>query len=652
MNDIQQLSKSQGPANITRWQANQVVVTHHSNLDITQDKQTILHSLDFTALNQALQTNSGFQLESFTLHDVARPAPKKRPPEDSDLDDSFWTNAEATEQTSLESPLGKYLFPDPSGQGTLVVSFFHLKEAQNAQGQFKEAQNVDAPRDGTPDVVHLINKKLISDVQNAQSQSKDIKNVDEQHDSTPDVVHLINEKLKLFSPVGAAKLLAAMPNWLNGGTLISLGCPATPPFPVSDTPAGLNWHIQLPPELPETLRNATGKGVHVFVLDTMPEEAQISQAAAREPNNKLLRDIANNVDFHYYHLADSLDKPNTEQPATGSDVYNRLVGFRMNDHGVFIAGIIRDIAPDAKVECIRVLNDYAVGNAAMLTDALSRIQNRLLPLNPQTKAPGDLYAAHARVVVNLSLTVPPSEESLAQLGFTDETIAKARLGLFLPMQALASYGVVFAASAGNGSGPHDFVTQPPNQRVHPDYPAAFAYQLPGVEEEYILPSMIPVGAVNQAGAAASYSNYPGPEGIGAYGGELPQPLPATPDNGTYTRVQFPVDALRGVYTNRRYAALSKDDPYSLSSPPPISYPEYEPTPPATWAYWSGTSFATPIISALAARVLEHQSPSGDSVRRTLREAAPGVAAWTNLDTPENHAYGPMFMVWQCTREDE
>jgi hypothetical protein len=319
----------------------------------------------------------------------------------------------------------------------------------------------------------------------------------------------------------------------------------------------------------------------------------------------------------------------------------------MNDHGVFIAGIIRDLAPGAKVECMRVLNDYAAGDTLMLTHALSCIQRRLLPLNPETNAPGDLFQAHARVVVNLSLTFPPEEEALAQVGFTDRTIAPARLGTLLPMQALARYGVVFTASSGNGSGRHHHMSASPEKRMRPDYPAAFAYRLPGVKEEYILPSMIPVGAVNQGGKAASYSNYPGPEGIGAYGGELPQPIPEMHDSSIpTTTVRYPVDALRGVYTNARYSALSKDDKSLWYSPPPFSYPEYEPTPEATWAYWVGTSFATPIISALAARVLESQSPSDDSVRRTLREAAPGVVDWTNLDTGESDVYGPMILVWQ------
>ncbi|HLX39784.1 MAG TPA: S8/S53 family peptidase, partial [Ktedonobacteraceae bacterium] len=313
--------------------------------------------------------------------------------------------------------------------------------------------------------------------------------------------------------------------------------------------------------------------------------------------------------------------------------------FPMNDHGVFIAGIIRDIAPGTQVECIRVLNDYCVGDTTTLINALSLIQSRLLP-------DGDLY--NTPVVVNMSLTATPSEEGLASLGLTDVSIAPARIGLLLLMQTLGQQGVVFAASSGNGSGPHDKITNPPGERVQPRFPAAFAYPLPGAVLEYPdLPAMIPVGAVDSLGAAASYSNYPGLLGIGTYGGEIPQSGKYDPATGT--QAQPPIDAPCGIYTSILYPALSVNDPLPIKSPAPVSYPEYEPSPVMTWAYWSGTSFATPVISALAARVMETQPSVGDSVRQALLNAAPAQVDWTNMDTGQSDAWGPLIMVSQvCT----
>lgn len=602
MDMTQSSTKPERTSTVVYWHDNQLVLTHHSRLNISAGKERIIASLNLDMLDTVLYDKAGYHIESFTTKDVPH---SHRPDRDHDRDHDRRhaeregkgedTGAGESSRHSLQSPVGKYLFPHPSEEGTITVSFFHLAQNQPIKGA----------------------------------------------DKTGDVVRLINEKPEMFDRSTQSKLLAAMPNWLNGGTNtncpdhITHGCPVSPPIPVGDACAPGNWHFVLPPELPPSLLAATGAGVVVFVLDTLPQAEQIYRAVTNSgASNALLLDIVENVALHYQLLPDSLDVPDPMQPATGDDIYGRTVGFPMNDHGLFITGIIRDLAPDSRVECIRVLNDYCVGDTSTLMNAFAYIQNRLS---------SDLSGSP--VVVNLSLVATPAEEELASWGYTDQSIAPARLGLLLPMQALAAQGVVFAASSGNGSGPHDKITNPPGERVKPHYPAAFAYPLPGVNSAPDLPAMIPVGAVNQSGAAASYSNYPGPLGIGAYGGEIPQPIPAQPDATQVTRAQLPIDAPRGVYTASLYPALSETDQLSMRSPAPVSYPEYEPSPADTWAYWSGTSFATPIISALAARVMELQPSVGDSVRQTLLAIAPAQVEWTNLDTGGN-ARGPLIMTQQ------
>ncbi|MBV9613866.1 MAG: S8/S53 family peptidase [Ktedonobacteraceae bacterium] len=600
------------------WHSNQLVVTHHSLLDMSEGKQPIIESLQLEALSSKLQTLSRLQLEPFIRRDV--PHPYRLEDDDGDErhrrhqydDDEGHRHSEqeasSSIKNSLQSSIGKYFFPHPSGEGTLVVSFFHIR------GDATTFSSIGST------------------------------------DGTPTAVKLINGQLAQFNPSGPSRLLAASPNWLNGGTgndpnYVTVGCPASPPIPANDPCPSGNWHIILPEKLPEAILNATGDGVQVFVLDTLPQQQQIFDAVVASGNsNPLLVDIAENVALNYQVLSDVLDVPGPNQPATGNDIYGRLVGFPMSDHGLFIAGIIRDLAPGANVECIRVLNDYAVGDTAMLLNAFAYIQNRLSDINPVTGEPGDLL--NTPVVINMSLTATLPEEALSQWGFTDQTVAPARMALLLPMQALAAKGVVFTASSGNGSGPRDQVTNPPGERLQPRYPAAFAYPLPGVEGGPSLPAMIPVGAVNREGLAASYSNYPGELGIGAYGGELPRAVTGTPSATTGTTAQLPIDSILGVYTAPFYPALSETDSLALHSPAPVSYPEYQLTPPVTWAHWMGTSFATPIISALAARVLETQSSVGDSVRQTLRAAAPDQVVWTNLDTGQSDARGPMIMVRQ------
>lgn len=127
-------------------------------------------------------------------------------------------------------------------------------------------------------------------------------------------------------------------------------------------------------------------------------------------------------------------------------------------------------------------------------------------------------------------------------------------------------------------------------RMQARYPAAFS-------------EVISVGAVDKSGNAAPYSDYPAlppyHNGIATYGGGLPTPEPSSPDPGVVTRIDDtkPIDAPRGVYSSPSYPGLSADDK------------EYKARNNSAWAYWSGTSFATPIISAVAARLLELHASS-------------------------------------------
>jgi len=176
--------------------------------------------------------------------------------------------------------------------------------------------------------------------------------------SVVDLVKLINSNLNELQKKDVP-IVAASPVWLMGATDPKpVGCPLTPPMPV---PVGVAcpsspglFPITLP-ELPRNLQSMTGDGVTVFVLDTQPKAEEINRAVeAAEGNNRLLLDVANTVQFHHNRLPDVLDVPNASQPKTGKDISGRIIGFRMPDHGLFVTGIVRDIAPNAHVECVRV----------------------------------------------------------------------------------------------------------------------------------------------------------------------------------------------------------------------------------------------------------------------------------------------------------
>ncbi len=553
---------------VMHWLENQVAIAFHTDTPILSDlpplqqKEKVISSLRLDDLNQFL-TIRGFTLSSFNTTDVPHTSGREEEP----------PNVPVTEITSaLSSPTGKYLFPAPADSGTIVIGFFNVRSA-NAPYAMRYTMDLGgntAYRDGS---------------------------------NTHQVVNLINHNLEKLRRDMKTPIVAAAPNWFGAAACFIHGGPGYPPSPV---PAGDScasspgrWPINLP-DLSTTrspIRDRTGKRVSVFVLDAIPPvpavpSNAITDAANRAGNNNLLmRDVATQmfrsespfIKFTDKTLPHALLENANYQLITGRDINRQLYGFHMPDHGVFVAGIIRDVAHDADIECIRVLNDFGATTIAVLTQALEDIQNRMSQTNPTTGEPGDLY--NKPVVINLSLTVTPSDEDLLRAWFSDGSycqpdqlmqimfdIRLLRSPLHMVIKSLAASGAVIVAAADNDS---NSVDTP--RRIGPDYPAAF-------------PEVISVGAVDKQYNAARYSDFPQlppqQNGIVTYGGSIPTLADIAADN---------VDAMRGLYTSLYYPVPNAQNPL----PADIVAPNQN-----GWAYWSGTSFATPIISAVAARVLE------------------------------------------------
>ncbi len=478
-------------------------------------------------------------------------------------------------------------------------------------------------------------------------------------DHTVAVINQLNDNKnalqKALQDLGISADIAALPHWLWAGTDDQIhGCPTCPPIPVEDSNTPGQWKITLPQLSDSSLQDKTGEGVTVFVLDTLPSTEQIERAAKNAGNNLLLQKMTTSkANGPQPDIVPPAIKPNysfgvpdpAESAVTGKDIYGRLVGFPMADHGLGVAGIIRDLAPAANIECIRVLNDYGVGDTHTLFLALLSIQERMLPNNLDTHAVGDLY--RKPVVINLSLVVLPPDSDSPPEGVIGDVIDASRDLLRSAIQNLAGAGVIFVASAGNDSDPRDTKMNPAETRFGPRYPANFAYDNPPIT------TMIPVAAVNRKGDAAMYSNHPGPNGIATYSGELPRPDPWLPSAMSHvaTRVAEPIDALRCVYTAQVYPALSVNDPHSILPASPSAYPMYEAS--STWAYWSGTSFATPIISALAARILQGREPKSIDVRQAVINATTQQTMWTGVGDAKEDISSPMIMAvqeWQSAND--
>lgn len=477
-----------------------------------------------------------------------------------------------------------------------------------------------------------------------------------------DTILNVVRQLNAYGQSGQAPFtFQATPNWFWSGVPDgdpTHGCPVTPPFPVEQGERCGRWKTSFP-TLPKHFQETTGRNVTVIILDAFPAPEQIFNAAnAAGAQNMLLQQMANGLvcsepfqaNAPAISLKTTYEVPGPEQTATtGKDIYGRLAGFPMADHGLFIAGLVRDIAPNATIECVRILNDFAVGEIRVLVQALADIEARLRA--------GDLQGQ--RVVLNMSLVIGPPECDLDRLGLTPEELFLLLNPLHTLMQGMAQRGAIFVVSVGNDSDRRDSAMNPDEIRFNARYPAAFGNDLTHIDPSFTpLRAIIPVGAVNRRGEPATYSNFPGLNGLATYGGELPKPDPWLPSATEHIIVRvdpnIPIDALRGVYSAAVYPALSSNDPYpTLTEPLPATqttYPQYQAKESSAWAYWCGTSFAAPLISGLAARVLQSQTApfDGSKVHSILTEFSQQTT-WTSTQMPGD-VCGPMIMAVQ-TWED-
>lgn len=577
---------------VVYWLEDQVVITFYVDLPVNTPKQQIIDSLRLDDLNQFLDM-MGYNLKPFQREDIR-----------------YDTKTIAAEQavSDLNSTLGKYVFQHPSGHGSLVKCFFHV-EKKAAYAMM-----------GTPVVQGMSLMAGMSSMYGGGGMAN-------YNNATVSVVNMINSNREAINRETGISILSAAPNWLSGGTptegCSTHGCPQSPPIPVREHQYS-SWHINFP-DLSPTLQARTGDGVTVFILDTRPDPEQIASAAQRAgAHNTLLQTLAEQISGEEpsvvlrdpeLALPLIIETANPQQPVTGRDICGRLVGYDVTDHGLFVAGIVRDVAPGAKIECVRVLNNFGVGTVGVLMEALEEIHHRMSETNPETGLPGDLYGKP--VVVNLSLVTIPHQEELvqwwsmgafaSQVRVTDDTEPLPH-SLHAVIQSLASLGAVIVGAAGNDSDVRQCVplSDPKHlivttERMKPRYPAAF-------------PEVLSVGAVDKSGHAAAYSNDPVGvgstlhTGVATYGGGIPQPI--FPEGGPCDHAHndcdpfdeqcmmsvdySQMDALVGLFSSLCYPALSIDDEQSSYSAPNND----------GWAYWSGTSFATPIISAVAARLLE------------------------------------------------
>ena len=419
---------------------------------------------------------------------------------------------------------------------------------------------------------------------------------------------------------GGTRLQVVSPNWLASGGASSPGGTGGPGGrPVSyDGPANTEEykiHADLDDvwlngilDIPDDQR---GKDVVVAILDTAPTkdvfppdpgekwaiqragvgpvlttiyDRWVTQRQFNPPDpHPLINGLMNPADPRltvYLHPDVDRYDPNIE-----GDGYmqTRRHDYEMTDHGLFVAGLIHSLAPQAQIHLYQVLNRYGVGDLVTIADALL-----------------DVYLKFARglLVVNLSLNIniPLVDEhrqhdddddddddddemgrSLIDFKKTDEkkeadswSVRQKLAAERICALALAIGSRVIAAAGNNRK------QIPQSFRPEACYPAA-------------LESVLGVGALPKGKKptnplkTASYSNRsdrPEYTGITTLGGERGKKKGVL---GIYL-AEFP----------HREEEDEPDDEEHRNRKTPSKY---------GWGWWAGTSFATPIISGITAALL-------------------------------------------------
>ncbi|MGB7876579.1 MAG: S8/S53 family peptidase [Anaerolineales bacterium] len=362
------------------------------------------------------------------------------------------------------------------------------------------------------------------------------------------------------------------PNWLiSGGSSDpgGTGGPGDRPSPVDNSDAN-NYHIttnldqlsELPGFFKGVSQPDTGNDVVVAILDTSYSKNELEDIhkiwvldKPEEEQHPIIKALLSNDPLHPGALREANGQLRVHTDPT---VDNYLPGltidghdYDMTDHGLFVAGIINSLAPKAEIHLYQVLNKYGLGDLRSIARALQQVFNDFQEI---------------KLVVNLSLTMNmPLEEGHLK---ANDVLGVGRK-ILERKTSIERQSMIFEwicdlvytldsrviAAAGNESKGSD-------QRPGALYPAAFD-------------RVLGVGALAYADgsvAPASYSNLadkPTNDGITTFGGEAKE------------------KGILGVYVGE----FPKDDGGNV------------PKNTNGWTWWSGTSFATPIISGITTAVL-------------------------------------------------
>jgi hypothetical protein len=435
--------------------------------------------------------------------------------------------------------------------------------------------------------------------------------------------------------VSGPELQAVSPNWLFSTAPHTIGHPGPGGWPVfvalSDLQVGKQ---EFDTAAIQTIIDQCPKGkspgrVDVVIFDTAPNRHPHREHDEHDPahpaprtvstsaqDDQAAQDALDNVhqkyddfgrpghptlkqQFQHIVYADRLNPPFTLPPIppeNDREHYTTKDYYDLSDHGTFIAGIIHSIAPDATIHLVEVMNAYGIGTL----ESIIRGVVALLEGDKDLPKP----ESGRKLVLNFSLGLglPPENEEKTTLpnsytpangtpqpwdvvidylqskclSLVDATFADLELAF-----SLLEGDVVIVAAAGNDGqkDENDAAVVPPPP---PLYPAAF-------------PDVVSVAALDDDDEHAWYSNLsqaaPNYGGVAVTGGNMIlsnyNADPAIPGDHDQ-RWNTSSKGILGVHIREFPKWTQKHDDVRSENPTD------------GWARWSGTSFATGVMSGIFA----------------------------------------------------
>lgn len=222
----------------------------------------------------------------------------------------------------------------------------------------------------------------------------DLKNTPEDPAELLRIVNGLNEQLSADAQyprapkpsIAGLTVYGITPNWLScvaaesGGT----GGPGGKPTPYTGNRKQAPYCLNIQQQL-ENAQGGTiygdGTGRHVAVLDTAPSAQALVSAYKEWPDHPIIKTLLGpKGKLHLY-------------PATYDELLRLRCtslndhDYKMTDHGLFIAGIIHSIVPEAEIHLVEVLNQYGVGDLESFIRGLEIVYEQIylrygaLPIN-------------------------------------------------------------------------------------------------------------------------------------------------------------------------------------------------------------------------------------------------------------------------------